>query len=135
MRKFTVHLSYHGCLTTEVEAENEQEALEKARHESATLSPDEFIKAIEPIEDGYDWEESKPEASKPKKLYQPVRHTDDGTNIEYGDMPEELSSFHAFLSRAACIIWLRDFGYDPDDFAILEYDEGDIEEPIIIEDW
>lgn len=54
MKKFTVHLSYHGRFTTEVEAKNEQEALEKARHESATLPPDEFIKAIEPIEDGYD---------------------------------------------------------------------------------
>lgn len=136
MPKYTIHLSYHGCFTIEVEAENEQEALEKARYESAALPPDEFIKAIEPIEDGYDWEKAdKSEAAKPKKLYQPVRYTDNGTNIEYGDMPEELSSFHAFLSRAACIIWLRDFGYDPDDFAILEYDEGEIEEPTIIEDW
>ena len=38
MKKFTVNVHYDVCLTVEVEAENEQEALELAEKEAAMCS-------------------------------------------------------------------------------------------------
>lgn len=67
------------------------------------------------------------------KLYQPFLYTDDGTNIDYGNMPEELASFMAFRSREGCIGWLEDNDYDPSEYAIVEYNYDDIEEPTIID--
>lgn len=69
----------------------------------------------------------------PHKCYQPVAYSDDGTNIEYGNMPDGLFSFQAFRAREDCRQWLADRGFDPSNFAILEYDESDIEDLTIIE--
>lgn len=133
MKKFTVHLSYHGCFTAEVEAPDEESALEKARFEAASLAPADFVDAIEPIEIGHDIEEiSMPKA--PKTTYwQPEWYSDDGTNLEYGGLPNGLFSFQVFLSREACVRWLEDHNYDPGDFVFHEYEKGDIEEPTILD--
>lgn len=65
--------------------------------------------------------------------YQPERYYDDGTNIEWGDIPEELASFMAFPTREDCKAWLEDNDYDPDDFAIIEYHDDDIEDVTLID--
>lgn len=70
----------------------------------------------------------------PKVYYQPERYGDDGTNIEYGGLPDGLYSFQAFPSREVCEDWLRNNGYDPGDFAIHEYEDDDIEGVIIIDE-
>ncbi len=133
MKKFTVHLSYHGCFTTEVEVADDEAALEAARDEAARLNPKDFILALEPIENGHDIEEI-PQPETPKKtMYQPQWYDDDGTNVDYGNLPEGLSSFHVFATRGSCAQWLRDHGYDPGDFAIIEYREGDIEDPVFLD--
>ena len=68
------------------------------------------------------------------KYYQPQRYTDDGTNIEWGDMPYELHSFDAFQSIADCRYWLQKNGYEPDDFAIVEYMNDDIEDVRLLDE-
>lgn len=68
-----------------------------------------------------------------KTYYQPVRYYDDGTNIGWGDIPEELASFMVFRTREDCEFWLKDNGYDPGDFAIIEYHDDDIEEVTLID--
>lgn len=65
--------------------------------------------------------------------YQPIAYFDDGTNIEWGDIPEELYSFQAFRTREECEEWLEDNGYNPGDFAIREYHGDDIEECTLID--
>ena len=67
------------------------------------------------------------------KYYQPIAYFDDGTNIEWGDIPEELFSFQAFISREACEQWLEDNGYEPGDFDIAEYEGDDIEEVTLLD--
>ncbi len=64
--------------------------------------------------------------------YQPIAYHDDGTNIEYGNLPEELASFMVFPTREDCEEWLDDNGYDPEDYAIIEYHDDDIEEPTFV---
>ena len=73
-------------------------------------------------------------AYEPKVYYQPEWYGDDGTNIEYGGLPDGLYSFQAFPSREVCEDWLRNNGYDPGDFAIHEYEDDDIEEVTIIDE-
>lgn len=65
--------------------------------------------------------------------FQPEFYTDDGTNIEYHGLPDELYSFDVFTSEEACEDWLVEHDYDPGDFVIHRYDEGDIEDPTIIQ--
>ena len=65
--------------------------------------------------------------------YQPFAYYDDGTNILYGSMPEELFSFMVFRTREDCEFWLKDNRYDPGDFAITEYHDDDIEKPTFID--
>ena len=67
-----------------------------------------------------------------KTYYQPEWYHDDGTNIDYGGIPDELFSFQAFSSREACKKWLKDNGYDAGDFVIHEYHDDDIEDVTII---
>jgi len=64
--------------------------------------------------------------------YQPVEYFDDGTNIMYGDMPEELSSFQAFRTYEDCEDWLLCHGYIPGDYAIIEYKVSDIEDVVLL---
>ena len=71
--------------------------------------------------------------NKTKTYYQPHEYYDDGTNIEWGDTPAELMSFQAFATREDCEEWLENMGYDPTDFAIIEYQDEDIEEVTIID--
>ena len=54
MPKFNVHIYYHGSYYTEVDAETQEEALNKARFEAYDLSDTEFLKSIEVIENGSD---------------------------------------------------------------------------------
>lgn len=65
--------------------------------------------------------------NKTKTYYQPYGYYDDGTNIEYGDIPEELCSFQAFATIEDCEEWLENNDYDPADFNIHEYHDEDIE--------
>lgn len=43
MAKFNVYLYYHGCFSTEVEAETEDEALDIARDQVINMSDTEFV--------------------------------------------------------------------------------------------
>ena len=65
--------------------------------------------------------------------YQPISYSDDGTNINLGDTPEELFSFQAFISREDCERWLENHGYNPGDFSIVEYHDDDIEEVTLLD--
>jgi hypothetical protein len=65
--------------------------------------------------------------------YQPQAYYDDGTNINYGAIPEELSSFEAFPTREECEAWLRIHNYNPGDFCISEYHDDDIEDVTLID--
>lgn len=65
--------------------------------------------------------------------YQPEAYNNDGTNINYGAIPEELFSFQAFPTREECEEWLKDNGYDPGDFCISEYHDDDIEDVVLID--
>ena len=60
--------------------------------------------------------------------FQPLRYSDDGTNIDYGNMPEELHSFDAFRTESDCREWLENNGYEPGDFVIVQYKNDDIED-------
>ena len=62
------------------------------------------------------------------KYYQPVSYSDDGTNIDIGDIPEELHSFDAFRTESDCREWLESNGYEPGDFVIVQYKNDDIED-------
>lgn len=73
-------------------------------------------------------------SNKTQTYYQPVAYLDDGTNIEYGDIPEGLFSFQAFASREECEAWLKNNDYDPGDYAIIEHHENDIEGVTIIDE-
>ena len=66
--------------------------------------------------------------------YQPERYIDDGTNIEYAGIPEELFSFQAFRSEEDCKEWLETVGYNPEDFVIHEYHDDDIEDVVILDE-
>lgn len=65
--------------------------------------------------------------------YQPEAYYDDGTNIDYGPLPEELFSFQAFPTREECEEWLKNNGYEPGDFCISEYEDDDIEDVTLID--
>ncbi len=65
--------------------------------------------------------------------YQPQYYNDDGTNIEYGNIPKELFSFQVFSSREKCEKWLEEHGYVPGNFAIIRYSNDDIEDYEIVE--
>ena len=65
--------------------------------------------------------------------YQPEHYMDDGTNIEYGGIPEGLASFQVFRTREDCEEWLRNNGYEPGDFVIREYQDDDIEEITLLD--
>ena len=66
--------------------------------------------------------------------YQPERYSDDGTNIEYGGMPDELFSFQAFRTEEECRQWLINHDYNPGDFCIHEYCNDDIEDVTLIDE-
>lgn len=73
--------------------------------------------------------------NKTKVYYQPIEHFDDGTNFEYGTIPDELHSFQAFATTDDCEAWLVNNGYDHRDFAIIEYEDDDIEGVTIIDEF
>ena len=66
--------------------------------------------------------------------YQPERYYDYGTSIGW-ELPAELFSFQAFLSREECREWLINHDYNPDDFTIHEYSDDDIEDVTIIDEY
>lgn len=59
--KYKVFLSYHGSLTAEVEADNEQAALEAARAQVGAMSDTEFNNNIGLMEDDHDVEVVRPD--------------------------------------------------------------------------
>ena len=65
--------------------------------------------------------------------YQPQAYYDNGTDVDYGPLPEELFSFQAFPTREDCEEWLRIHNYNPGEFAIIEYHDEDIEEVTLID--
>ena len=67
------------------------------------------------------------------KVYQPYFYSDDGTNLTYGDMPEELHENMAFPSRSDCEEWLDMNDYEPGDYAIIETDEEKIEGLVLLD--
>jgi hypothetical protein len=67
--------------------------------------------------------------------YQPIAYFDDGTNIEYGDIPVALWDFQVFKTHEDAYDWLILHDYDPDDFVIMEYHDDDIEEPTFINEY
>ena len=58
-KKYNVYLYYHGCFSTTVEANNEEEALWLAQEEAEKLSDLEFLDAIELQTNGKDVCEDK----------------------------------------------------------------------------
>lgn len=66
--------------------------------------------------------------------FQPEWYHDDGTNIDYGGMPDELFSFQAFRTEEECRKWLINHDYNPNDFTIHEYCNDDIEEVTLIDE-
>lgn len=73
--------------------------------------------------------------NKTKTYYQPCRYSDDGTNIEYGNIPEELYSFQAFETEEDCKNWLENNGYNPSEYAIIAYHDDDIEGVTLINEY
>ena len=66
-----------------------------------------------------------------RKVYQPIaRNLIDGETLPY-----DLFSFQAFESREDCEEWLKHHGYEPDDWTIREFDEDDIENVMIIDEY
>lgn len=65
--------------------------------------------------------------------YQPIPYYDDGTNVDYGPMPEELAENMAFATHEDCVQWLDDNGYDADEFCIHAVNRDDIEGLILID--
>lgn len=63
--------------------------------------------------------------------FQPEYYYDDGTNIGW-ELPDGLFSFQAFLSEDDCIAWLENNGHNPNDFAINEYHDDDIEDVTLL---
>ena len=53
MKTYNVQLSYHGSLTMDITAENEKEALEKARQIVESKSDKEFYSLIDVVEDDH----------------------------------------------------------------------------------
>ena len=65
------------------------------------------------------------------KVYQPIAH-----NLIDGEtLPYDLFSFQAFESREDCEEWLKRHGYEPDDWTIREFNEDDIEDVMIIDEY
>jgi hypothetical protein len=58
-KKYNVHLYYHGCFSTTVEAKTEEEALDLAQQEIDALSDLEFLDAIELQSNGNDVSEKR----------------------------------------------------------------------------
>lgn len=70
-----------------------------------------------------------------RTYFQPECYYDDGTNIGYNGLPDELSSNMAFPDQETCNEWLRDNGYNPGDFVTHEYSGDDIEDVVIIDEY
>jgi hypothetical protein len=66
--------------------------------------------------------------------YQPISYTDNGIDIQWGDVPEGMYDFQAFLTKDIAEAWLKNNGYEPGDFCIMEYQDDDIEEVTIIDE-
>lgn len=64
--------------------------------------------------------------------YQPAKYSEDLEYVDPTDIPEELASFMVFSSPEDCRKWLENNSYDPNDYTILRYSGGDIEEPKFI---
>lgn len=65
--------------------------------------------------------------------YQPFKYFADDHFVEWGSMPEELASFMVFRTREDCEYWLEDNGYEPSEWAIIQYHDDDIEEPTFLD--
>ena len=86
------------------------------------------------VESVDDIREVTEEPAQQRTYFQPTHYSDDGTNIEFGGLPEGLFSFQAFPSREACEGWLHEHGYDPGDFSIREYHDDEIEGVVLIDE-
>lgn len=54
MKKFKVNLYYHGCVSVEVSAEDEESAIEQAEDIADNMSDEEFVRNAEFLGTGSD---------------------------------------------------------------------------------
>lgn len=54
MKKYRVNLYYHGCISVEVSAEDEESALEQAEKIADNMTDEEFMSEAELLGDGTD---------------------------------------------------------------------------------
>jgi hypothetical protein len=54
MKKYRVNLYYHGCISVEVSAENEESALEQAEEIADKMTDEEFMSEAELLGNGTD---------------------------------------------------------------------------------
>ena len=66
-----------------------------------------------------------------RKAYQPIARN----RIDKGTLPHDLFSFQAFERWEDCEEWLKHHGYEPDDWIIREFDEDDIKDVMIIDEY
>lgn len=59
MKKFTVNLYYHGCVSVEVSAKDEESAIEQAENIVDAMDDSEFMREAELLGDGADVYEVK----------------------------------------------------------------------------
>lgn len=65
-KSYNVHIYYHGCYTQTVTAVNREEALEKVRNKTISITDLEFLDSIGLSENGYDIYENKTNISNKK---------------------------------------------------------------------
>lgn len=58
-KRYDVHIYYHGSYYAEIDADSEQEAIEKAMQDAGALDAEEFISATDLCYDGADAYEQK----------------------------------------------------------------------------
>lgn len=54
MKKFRVNLYYHGCVSVEVSAEDEESAIEQAENVADNMTDEEFVRNAEFLGTGAD---------------------------------------------------------------------------------
>jgi len=104
MKTFNVTLYYHGSLEVEVQANNEEEAVVKARAEAEKLSSEDFIHAAGITEDEHDIDEIPPIKLSERWWGQtPFRRMEQMTGLREDDYPEGDDGNQAFVD--ACDEW------------------------------
>lgn len=80
----------------------------------------------------YSWTNNN-NMNKMMTYYQPCRYINGGKDLEWGSVPNGLFSFMAFPTKEECEMWLELNGYDPKEYAIIMFQDDDIEDVTIID--